>query len=144
VTADGVVVEGELHVVSVEGDGRWRQARVDGVQRRVAVVPDPDQRGAFTLQSGPVEVQVAPWRAASAAPESDPGELRAPMAGRVMAVLAAVGDVVEEGQAIVSMEAMKIETTLRAGRPGVVATLAVEQGDVVASGQLLVALEEEA
>jgi 3-methylcrotonyl-CoA carboxylase alpha subunit len=66
------------------------------------------------------------------------------MAGRVMAVLAAVGDVVEEGQAIVSMEAMKIETTLRAGRPGVVATLAVEQGDVVASGQLLVALEEEA
>ena len=65
-----------------------------------------------------------------------------PMAGRVVAVLVAPGDGVEQGQAMVSMEAMKIETTLRASRAGQVATVAVAMGDVVSSGQVLATLEE--
>ncbi len=140
---DGIEVDGSTHVVEVSGEGRWRRARVDGLTSAVAVVSDPSEPGAFWLQRGPVEVRVAPWRAQAAGPADDPGALLAPMSGRVVAVMAAVGDHVEEGQAMLSMEAMKIETTLRAGRAGVVSTVAVAAGDVVVSGQLLAELAEE-
>jgi len=142
VTTDGVEVEGHCVAVTVHGDGRWRRAEVDGVQRPIAVVSDPSEADAFLLQHNEVEVRVAPWRAAAVASVADPGEVRAPMAGRVIAVLVAQGDAVEVGRQIISMEAMKIETTLRAGRSGVIASLAASEGDVVASGQVLATLEE--
>ncbi len=141
-TAHGVEVDGHCVAVAVQGDGRWRRAGVDGVQRPIAVVPDPSEAGAFMLQHGAVEARVALWRTSAAASVDDPGELRAPMAGRVTAVLVAQGEIVDEGAPIVAMEAMKIETTLRSLRAGVILSLAVSEGDVVASGQVLATLEE--
>jgi acetyl-CoA/propionyl-CoA carboxylase biotin carboxyl carrier protein len=74
------------------------------------------------------------------------GRLGSPMPGTVAAVLASVGDTVEQGRPLVVVEAMKMEHTVRAPTAGVVVELPVGVGQKVALGQLLVtvdAVEEE-
>jgi acetyl/propionyl-CoA carboxylase alpha subunit len=62
----------------------------------------------------------------------------APMPGQVLKVLVEVGQHVTTGDALVILEAMKMEQTLRATTEGIVETILVKQGDVVAPGDRLV------
>ena len=62
----------------------------------------------------------------------------APMPGQVLKVLVEVGQQVSAGDALVILEAMKMEQTLRAATDGVVEAVLVKQGDVVAPGDRLV------
>lgn len=68
----------------------------------------------------------------------------APMPGLVTSIDVSLGDVVEEGQRLAVLEAMKMEHILRASRGGVVATISVSAGAQVAAGDVIVALEPEA
>jgi 3-methylcrotonyl-CoA carboxylase alpha subunit len=65
---------------------------------------------------------------------------RAPLPGVVKAVHVAPGDAVAAGDRLVTIEAMKMEHALRAGRDGVVAEVTVVAGDQVEEGALLAAL----
>lgn len=66
------------------------------------------------------------------------GSLRAPMPGSVLAVLVAVGEQVSEGQALMKLEAMKMEHTIRTAAAGVVEAIYYQAGDTVeAEAQLL-------
>ena len=56
-------------------------------------------------------------------------------------VLVAPGDRVAEGDALVVLEAMKMEHTLRAGGPGTVSQVLTEAGQQVDVGDLLVAID---
>jgi geranyl-CoA carboxylase alpha subunit len=76
--------------------------------------------------------------AASQASTTSDGNLRATMNGRVVAVQVAVGDTVQQGQALVTLEAMKMEHVHLAPCAGVVAVLNVGVGDQVASRRVLV------
>ena len=78
--------------------------------------------------------------AGESAPEG--GRLTAPMPGKVIALLVAVGDQVSQGQALAVMEAMKMEHTLHAPRDGRVAELLYAVGDQVAEGSELLRLAE--
>ena len=69
------------------------------------------------------------------------GRLTAPMPGKVVSLLAAVGDAVKAGQALAVMEAMKMEHTIASPRDGVVAELMYAVGDQVAEGGELLRLE---
>ncbi|MCQ4631297.1 acetyl/propionyl/methylcrotonyl-CoA carboxylase subunit alpha [Shinella sp. CPCC 100929] len=69
--------------------------------------------------------------------------LSAPMPGLVRIVSAEPGARVAKGDALVTMEAMKMELVLAAPRDGVVATVPVAVGDQVAEGALLLSLEPE-
>jgi acetyl-CoA carboxylase biotin carboxylase subunit len=62
----------------------------------------------------------------------------APMPGQVLKVLVEIGQRVSAGDALVILEAMKMEQTLRATTDGVVEAVLVRQGDVVAPGDRLV------
>jgi acetyl/propionyl-CoA carboxylase alpha subunit len=66
------------------------------------------------------------------------GTVTAPMPGKVVKVLVAVGDAVTAGQPLLVVEAMKMETTLVAEIEGTVATLAAEPGAMVDAGAVLV------
>jgi acetyl/propionyl-CoA carboxylase alpha subunit len=68
--------------------------------------------------------------------------LTAPMPGVVVRVLASEGDRVEPRQALVVLEAMKMETPLVSPYEAVVRRVHVAEGDRVAGGALLVELEE--
>jgi acetyl-CoA/propionyl-CoA carboxylase, biotin carboxylase, biotin carboxyl carrier protein len=74
------------------------------------------------------------------APGTGGPELVSPMQGTVVAVAVAEGDPVRAGQALVTVEAMKMEQPLRAGRDGTVAQVLVRVGDGVARGAPLVRL----
>lgn len=70
--------------------------------------------------------------------------LQAPMNGTLVANLVNVGDAVSAGQALVVMEAMKMEYTISAPFAGTVTALPFAEGAQVADGTALVALEAEA
>ena len=72
------------------------------------------------------------------------GSLLAPMPGAVVRVAAAAGDRVTAGQALVVLEAMKMEHTVAAPLDGVLTALHVQPGDQVESGQALAVVEETA
>jgi 3-methylcrotonyl-CoA carboxylase alpha subunit len=65
----------------------------------------------------------------------------APMPGRIVLVKVKAGDVVEAGQELLVMEAMKMEMSLKSPRAGTVATMLAATGDFVEGDALLVTLE---
>lgn len=70
-----------------------------------------------------------------------PAPLMAPMPGLVVRLAVEVGDRVEAGQALVVMEAMKMENELRTKAAGTVARVLVQVGVAVEKGAVLVELE---
>jgi biotin carboxyl carrier protein len=79
--------------------------------------------------------------AASAAREVGPSRLTAPIPGKVVAVKVEPGEEVERGQALVVLEAMKMENELAADQAGKVAAIHVASGDTVEGGEILIELE---
>jgi len=65
----------------------------------------------------------------------------APIPGKVVAVKVVAGDQVEVGQALVVLEAMKMENELVAEQAGKVIAVHVEPGQTIDAGGLLVELE---
>jgi geranyl-CoA carboxylase alpha subunit len=86
------------------------------------------------------ETLYAPRSAVGAGGASE-AELRAPMNGKVVAVLVAEGETVVKGQRLAVVEAMKMQHEITAGRTGTIARIAVKPGDQVANRQLLVELK---
>ncbi len=71
----------------------------------------------------------------------DRGSLHAPMPGKVVKVEVAEGDVVDQGQVLVVMEAMKMEHTLRSPHAGTVTAVHTSAGEQVEAGQTLIVLD---
>ncbi|PYB84331.1 MULTISPECIES: acetyl-CoA carboxylase biotin carboxylase subunit [Pseudomonas] len=80
--------------------------------------------------------------AAAEASHSHQGGLGAPMNGSIVRVLVEPGQVVEAGTALVVLEAMKMEHSIRAPHDGTVKALFCQEGDMVSEGTVLVELEE--
>jgi pyruvate carboxylase subunit B len=62
------------------------------------------------------------------------------MPGLVVEVKVSAGEPVQAGQAVIIVEAMKMQNELTAAAPGVVSEVHVRSGDAVASGQTLLTL----
>ncbi|MFJ4344238.1 acetyl/propionyl/methylcrotonyl-CoA carboxylase subunit alpha [Pseudomonas sp. NPDC089401] len=76
------------------------------------------------------------------ASHSHQGGLGAPMNGSIVRVLVEPGQVVEAGTALVVLEAMKMEHSIRAPHGGTVQALFCQEGDMVSEGTVLVELVE--
>jgi len=72
---------------------------------------------------------------------SHAAEVRAPMPGRIVAVPVSVGEDVKPGQALIVIEAMKMQNELLASAGGRVAEVHVRAGDTVERGAVLLRLE---
>jgi biotin carboxyl carrier protein len=70
-----------------------------------------------------------------------PQRVLAPMPGKVLRILVKPGDSVAVRQALVVVEAMKMENELRAARPGTVRDVLVKEGASVEAGAVLVVVE---
>jgi biotin carboxyl carrier protein len=137
-----VTLDGRALSVDAVVLGRMTSLLVDGHSHDVAVEPEAaGLRVHFNGQSVLVELADAardagaPSRRASGA-----ARLVAPMPGRVVRVLVAEGAVVEAGQGLVVVEAMKMENELRAPRAGRVEQVAVREGQAVETGALLLVI----
>jgi|TARA_B100000700_G_scaffold91145_2_gene102765 oxaloacetate decarboxylase alpha subunit len=79
--------------------------------------------------------------AAPAAPAASSGEtVSAPLAGNIFKVNVKPGDQVAEGDVVIILEAMKMETEIRAASAGTVSAVNVKEGDSVSVGDALVVL----
>ena len=74
--------------------------------------------------------------------EGNPRHLGAPMPGMVVTVAVKTGQKVLKGDPLVSIEAMKMETMIRAERDFVVKHVYVKPGTVVSAKDLLLDMEE--
>ncbi|RIZ65701.1 MAG: oxaloacetate decarboxylase subunit alpha [Methylococcales bacterium] len=71
---------------------------------------------------------------------SSGAEVYAPMAGNILKILVEVGSTVAEGDVVVIMEAMKMETEVRSKFSGIVSAVHIKEGGAVAGGNALVSL----
>ena len=91
-------------------------------------------------EGGDVSAIVPTAAAPVAAPVKAGEEVPAPLAGNIWKVEVSVGDAIEEGDVIVILEAMKMETEVRAARSGTVVSVDVKEGDAVQVGDSLITL----
>ncbi len=98
-------------------------------------------KGAVKFQMGEMEAKVSPVVAATGSTlDKNPLSPLAPMPGLVRQVLVKKGERVTEGQPLAVMEAMKLQTTLKAGGNAIVEAILVKEGELVAEGAELVRL----
>jgi len=112
-------------------------AEVDGRRYSVRLwVPD------LGTAAAPGRAAGRPKRAAaSAMTGSGSGQVTVPMQGTIVKVLVAVGDVVEVGQAVCLLEAMKMENAVAAEKDGVIKEVRVSAGDSVGAGDVVAVIE---
>ncbi len=109
-----VTVNGKKYAVKFQGD----KAIVNGKEYNVDVKDGIEETSA-------------------AAATGEGTEVKAPMPGAVLRVLKSVGDSVEENEEILVIEAMKMETPIKAPVAGTITSISVGQNDKIATGQVL-------
>ncbi len=116
---------------AVAGDASIYTVTVSGQSYVVQVEDGGDLSSVTAVAANPVSTAV---------PAGDAAMVPAPLAGNIFKVHAHPGDVVQEGDVIVILEAMKMETEVCAPRAGTVGTVSVQEGDTVAVGDTLLTL----
>ena len=120
-----VIVDGSQFAVHVDrGNEESFDVTVDGSVLTIGF-PDPRRPPSQRSRESPFGAQ----------------EIRAPMPGKVIAVLVSEGERVDQGQALLVVEAMKMQNELRSPRDGAVSAVHVAAGDSVSSGDALVVVE---
>ncbi|QEN09258.1 biotin/lipoyl-binding protein [Oceanispirochaeta crateris] len=111
-----VTVNGKSYGVKLDGD----KAVVNGTSYDIAIADGIDASAAAPASSGASEA------------------IKAPMPGLVLRIPVAVGDSVSEGDEVIVLEAMKMETPVSSPVSGTVKAISVKQGDQVTAGQTLI------
>src|SRR5690606_738071 len=96
--------------------------------------------GGDVTHLAPVGGAAAPVAAAPTAPVSGGEPIPAPLAGNILKVLVTPGQAVQEGDVLVILEAMKMETEIRSPSAGTVTTVSATVGKTVAVGDTLLSL----
>lgn len=132
VTVQGVAYEVEVEVLDA-GDG---------------FLPPPSALPSVQLPSrsasagAPAALPPPPAPAGPAPTAAGPGgAVQSPIAGTVVEVKCKAGDKVDEGQVLIVLEAMKMNTSIAAPAAGTVKKVPVAVGDAITEQQILVEME---
>jgi biotin carboxyl carrier protein len=138
VVLDGRTIDGDATVIAPSA----ASVLLGGQSFEVHVTPSADDQ--IKLQCGVHEfvAEVADPRAwqgrRHAAVEAEGRQqIVAPMPGKVVRVLVKVGDIVEAGQGLVVVEAMKMQNEIRSPKKGTVERLQAKEGQAVNAGDVL-------
>ncbi|MBC6985259.1 sodium-extruding oxaloacetate decarboxylase subunit alpha [Alteromonas sp. BZK5] len=112
---------------------------VDGRVYRVEVAPSGTLTSVTPASGSQTQAQPQTNSAALSASTASQS-IDAPLAGNVFKVLVRNGDSVSEGDVVMILEAMKMETEIRSAYTGTVTDITVSEGDAVTSGQPLILL----
>lgn len=112
---------------------------VDGRVYRVEVAPSGTLTSVTPASGSQTQAQPQTNSAAPSASTASQS-IDAPLAGNVFKVLVRNGDSVSEGDVVMILEAMKMETEIRSAFTGTVTDITVGEGDAVTSGQPLILL----
>ncbi|MEO1871010.1 MAG: sodium-extruding oxaloacetate decarboxylase subunit alpha [Cobetia sp.] len=127
--------------VSTQGASSGPQTYTLNVNGKQYVV-EVAEGGDITQVQASEPAAPAPAAAAAApAAQAASGEpVSAPLAGNIFKVNVSVGDSVAEGDVVIILEAMKMETEIRAHQAGTVSAVKVKEGDSVSVGDVLITL----
>lgn len=125
-----ITVEGKSYDVEVE--------LLDGGDTTEVVRPTAPRSSARVAApvAAPVKKAAAPAPAAS----GGDGDVTSPLAAVVVSIDVAVGDAVSEGQNIVTLEAMKMNTMVTATKSGTIQAIHIKAGDAVEEGQAIITI----
>lgn len=112
---------------------------VDGKVYRVEVAPSGTLTSVTPASGSQTQAQPQTNSAAPSASTASQS-IDAPLAGNVFKILVRNGDSVSEGDVVMILEAMKMETEIRCAYTGTVTDITVGEGDAVTSGQPLILL----
>jgi 3-methylcrotonyl-CoA carboxylase alpha subunit len=111
--------------------------------------PDPDAiliampNAVYVLRGGrQTQVALADYDALDSEHAADDGTVRAPMHGKLLAMMVTAGEVVSKGHRLAIIEAMKMEHALVATRDGVVTEIVAEVGAQIAEGVRIMTIGE--
>jgi len=121
-----LIVDTASHTATFDDRGGLLRVRVKGAIFPLEILPESRLRMRRALASLTVEGRQP---------------LVAPLPGKVLKVLVAVGEVVAQGQPLVVLEALRMENELRSPCSGTVVELKVQAGQDVAGGATLLAVE---
>jgi biotin carboxyl carrier protein len=132
------ILELEPGCYSILMDGRSVEVRLDGAKS-----PDPEAHAyRAMLYDGAYEFALVDPRRALLAGAGGAGAgggvLNSPMPGKIVKLLVKVGDLVQEGQTLLVMEAMKMQNELKTSTAGTVSQIHVQEGATVETGAALV------
>lgn len=121
---------------TVAGGAATYSVRVEGKVYQVDVA----ENGTLTNIEPAAQASSAPSFAPSSSAPTASTNLNAPLAGNVFKVLVQPGSSVNEGDVVIILEAMKMETEVRATTSGTVASVMAREGDSVQVGQPLLSI----
>jgi geranyl-CoA carboxylase alpha subunit len=125
-------------------EGTWNTPKVDGRRMALFFVREGDR---LWVQIDGVDVEFEDLRLHAtlrADQTASAGAIAAAMHGRVVEVAVSVGQRVDRGAALATLEAMKMEHALAAPAAGLVRAVHVRTGDQVAAGRVLIELDLDA
>ena len=121
---------------STVAGGNEYTVKVNG--KNYAVKLDGDKKA--TVNGKAYDITVSEGISAAPAASGDGKPVEAPLPGNILRICVSEGDSVAEGDVILVVEAMKMETEIKAPEAGTVQSILVAQGDKVQTGQTLVTL----
>lgn len=125
-----VVTESAECDVRVSEDGPWSVLTPSSAHE--AIVSREDGVWVVTIEGERFRFLAGDERSAAAETARAPrADVKAPMPGKVVKLLASVGDTVEAGQGILLFEAMKMQNEVRSPQDGILSELDVSEGDAV-------------
>lgn len=124
----------ESAVVTTDGGEEIYTVNVEGTSYTVTVNNGGDVTGVVPVAGGAAPTAPAAAGGGAGAP------VKAPLAGNIVRVLVTPGQQVQEGQPVVILEAMKMETEVSAPAAGVVGEVSVREGNVVTVGDTLITI----
>ncbi len=161
-----VTIEGQKHRLELEPvDGQWqcrldgREVHVDAVLARRDVLSLLVEGKAYEIKRERTATDAHLWvgpvryaaelsdprslraRKAGSGLEHGPVKLVAPMPGKIVRVVAAERSAVEAGQAVLVVEAMKMQNELKSPKKGVVQRIMASAGAAVNAGDVLAIVE---
>jgi len=112
------------------------QVTVNGTQYDVIVAPGSGD----VSHVAPAATGASPPAAAAPVPASAGTSIYAPMTGNVIEILVSVGQQVADGDPVIVIEAMKMETEIRSDVSGSVQSIVVSKGDAIRADQVLMTI----
>jgi 3-methylcrotonyl-CoA carboxylase alpha subunit len=114
---------------------------IDGGSRIKAAIASPNKEGEMMIIAGGREaiISAADKRIKKAAGHA--GGLVSPMPGKIFKILKEAGSEVKKGEAILILEAMKMEHSIRSDKDGKVKKILYKTGELVQGGVLLAEVE---
>jgi len=123
-------------VLSILVDGKSYEVRQESTPTETSIVVGRERFGAVVRDPRSLRS-----RRSSGAAEAGVKKVVAPMPGKVVRILAPEGTVVEAGQGVVVIEAMKMQNEMKSPKKGTVKKINAAEGAAVEAGQVLAEIE---